>query len=165
MQSRLKSNAPIGSRVISEMFFWKYDPPPEVHLQLPALQQRLWLLHWSDKTDGPCTRYWLQISPSEPGHGATPVLSWMNVRSLKLSSSQTHVSILCTLLPHLLQQAYAILLWYSEACFSWPTCTFSNLVVRCRCHMPFCSNQHFVSQPHFSQLDCIFWQVMGIFKA
>ncbi len=59
------------------MFLWKYDPPPEVHLQLPALQQRLWLLNWSDETDGPRTRYWLQISPSEPGHGATPVILFL----------------------------------------------------------------------------------------
>ncbi len=57
--------------------FWKYDPPPEIHLQLPAFQRRLWLLHWSDETDGPCTRYWLQLSPSESGHGATPVISFL----------------------------------------------------------------------------------------
>ncbi len=94
-----------------------------------------------------------------------PSFHFLNVRSLKLSSGQTLVSILCTLLPHLLQLAHVILLWYSEACTSWPTCIFSSLVVRCRCHMPFCSNQYFVSQPHFSQLDCIFWQVMAICKA
>lgn len=93
-----------------------------------------------------------------------PSFHFLNVRSLKLSSGQT-ISILCTLLPHLLQLAHMILLWYSEACTSWPTCIFSSLVVRCRCHMPFCSNQYFVSQPHFSQLDCIFWQVMAICKA